>query len=61
MPRPLKLDRPVGVKIWLPQSIFEKLRRELYSEVEGKVPHGAQSELCEILITRWLESRGIQI
>lgn len=61
MPRPLKVDRPVGVKVCLPQSIHDKLKRELYSEIEGRVPYGAQSELVELLVTDWLKSRGVVV
>jgi hypothetical protein len=61
MPRPLKVDRPVALKVWLPTSINDKVKRELYSEVEGKVPFGAQSELVEILLTEWLKGRGVQV
>jgi len=51
----------VGVKVWLPQSIHDKLKRELYSEIEGRVPYGAQSEVIELLITDWLKARGVQV
>ena len=61
MPRPSKVDRPVGVKVWLPQSIHDKLKRELYSEIEGRVPYGAQSELVELLVTDWLKARGVVV
>lgn len=61
MPRPSKVDRPKEIKIWLPQSLHEKFRRELYSDIEGRVPYGAQSEVVELLITDWLKSRGVMV
>lgn len=59
MPRPRKLDRPHRLEIQLPESLWAKLNVELYSEVEGKVPHGALTQLATSLITDWLKSRGV--
>lgn len=61
MPRPLKVDRPKALKLQLPGSLHDKLMRELYSEVEGRVPFGAISTLGEELVTDWLRSRGIVV
>lgn len=58
MPRPKKLDRPRRLEVQIPDSIYSKLQDELFSEVEGRVPHGAASTLCTSLITNWLKSRG---
>ncbi len=61
MPRIKKIDRPVRLSGYLPQSIYDKLQLELFSELEGRVPHGAHSELLTELITKWLISRGVQV
>lgn len=61
MPRPRKLDRPHRLEIQLPESLWAKLNVELYSEVEGRVPHGALSELAVGLISDWLKSRGVAV
>lgn len=58
MPRPRKLDRPHRLEIQLPESLWTKLNAELYSEIEGRVPHGALSGLVAGLISDWLKSRG---
>lgn len=44
MPRPLKVDRPSKVHIYFPESVMARLRLELYSELEARVPHGAISQ-----------------
>lgn len=41
MPRPRKVDRPIGIEVYVPASLYQKLRDRLYSEVEGRIPHGA--------------------
>jgi hypothetical protein len=59
MPRPLKTDRPVRFEVYLPESLYAKVKLELFSEVEGRVPHGRTSELYTELTTRWLKERGV--
>jgi hypothetical protein len=59
MTRRKKIDRPKEVAIQVPESILTKVKAELYSEVEGKVPFGAFSGLVEELFTHWLRSRGV--
>lgn len=61
MPRPRKIDRPQRHEIQLPASISAKMQMELYSTLEGKVPHGAISNLMTELVTNWLKSRGVVI
>lgn len=56
-----KIDRPRGIPFQIPDSIFSKVQAELYSEVEGKVPFGARSELVSLLLTEWLRARGIEV
>ena len=51
MPRPLKADRPVEKTISLPTSIAARIDLELYSELEGKVPHGAWQRFLVALIS----------
>lgn len=60
MPRPKLIDRPRRLEIHVPSSLYDRLRTELYSEVEGRVPHGAFTELFGVLASRWLEDRGRQ-
>lgn len=58
MPRPRLTDRPKQFNVQLPESLYAKLRVELYSELEGRVPHGALSELVQSLVRNWLIERG---
>ena len=59
MPRPKLIDRPKQFNVQLPESLYAKLRIELHSELEGRVPHGALSELVQTLIRGWLIDRGV--
>lgn len=61
MARVKKLDRPVLFRAYIPQSLHDRLQIELYSELEGKIPHGAQTELITELVTGWLKSRGVML
>jgi hypothetical protein len=55
----MKIDRGVQFKFYLPATIHEKVRQQLYSEIEGKVPFGALSALAEELFTEWLRKQGV--
>ena len=59
MTRRKKIDRPRRVEIQLPDSIYCRVRSELFSEIEGKVPFGALSAVAEQLFTEWLRARGV--
>jgi len=59
--RKARIDRPTRIEIWLPESLDAKLRLELFSELEGRVPHGKLSELGVELFTRWLQERGVTL
>lgn len=62
MPRPAKIDRPRRVEAQVPESILARVDLELFSDLEGRVPHGKRSELITMLLKQWLVSeRGVQI
>lgn len=61
MPRPRKVDRPHRMELQLPESLYAKMNAELYSDLEGRVPHGAYSNLFETLVSRWLVERGVVV
>lgn len=61
MPRPRKLDRPHRLEVALPASIYNKLTQELFSDIEGRVPHGAYSTVVQALVVDWLKSRGVAV
>lgn len=52
--KPRKIDRPVEKKVSIPESVTTRVDILLFSEVEGKVPHGAWSELITRLLTQYL-------
>ena len=60
MPRPKKVDRTQRIEVQIPASILTKVKLELYSELEGRVPFGSMSELTTELMTDWLKARGIE-
>lgn len=61
MPRPKLIDRPSRLEVTIPESISAKVRIELFSGLEGRVPHGAWSRLITGLLTEWLQSqRGVE-
>ena len=55
MPRPRKTDRPTRLVIYIPESIAAELNLLLFSEAEGKVPHGAMSEFFTRLAEQALD------
>lgn len=59
MAPPRHIDRPTRIEIWLPESLHAKLKLELFSEAEGRVPKGRMSDLGKELFTNWLAERGI--
>lgn len=50
MARPKKVQRPVEISISIPEELNLKMRLELWSEVEGRVPHGAISSFVAGLV-----------
>ena len=61
MPRVKKTDHGKPFWVYLPESIDRQVREELYSEIEGRVPFGALTNLATELFTDWLRSRGRQV
>ena len=57
MPKPARIDRPVMKNLSLPSSIVVPVEFELYSELEGRVPHGAWAGLMTQLLQDWLAKR----
>ena len=44
MPRRPDVDRPVALKLMLPETIRARLDLELFSDLEGRVPQGRYQE-----------------
>lgn len=61
MPKPRKIDRPHRLEISLPASVYHGLQRELFSDIEGRVPHGAYSTVVQGLVVDWLKARGVAV
>lgn len=51
MARPKSTIRTVPVHISLPEDLADKVELMLYSELEGKVPHGEKSKFFTQLVT----------
>lgn len=47
--------RPVYLTVSIPEDISAKLKLHLFSEVEGRVPHGAYKRLIVKLLRQYLE------
>lgn len=62
MPRPKLIDRTCRLEVRIPESIFSKMQLELFSELEGRVPFGRNSEVITELVKNWLvEKRGVEV
>jgi hypothetical protein len=59
MPKPKKVIRPVNKKIAIPEDVVLRVDLELYSELEGRVPHGAWSELVTKLLVAHLGNKQV--
>ena len=55
MPKPRRVDRPKELSISIPASLYYRLTLALWSEAEGRVPHGGYRDFLVPLISRELE------
>jgi len=53
MPRPLKTVRTVYFHIGIPEDLAAQVKLHLFSEVEGKIPLGAQQEFFVSLLREY--------
>lgn len=60
MPRPKRTDRPVEKHLPIPTSLVAEVELRLYSELEGKVPHGAWARLVERLLQEWVARNPVE-
>lgn len=60
MPRKPDIDRPTDLHLMLPESIRAKLDLLLFSEVEGRVPHGEYQRFIVGLIREFF-ARGQKV
>jgi len=52
MSRPARVVRTISKNIALPEDLVARLELELYSDLEGKIPFGAQAKFFEDLLRR---------
>lgn len=55
MARPKPTIPQIKKTLHLPQDVVARLELELFSDLEGKIPHGAQSELITKLLRDYFE------
>lgn len=55
MPRPPNIVRPIKLKTSLPEDLRTWLDLHLWSDTEGRVPHGAYQRLIERLLREYKE------
>ena len=61
MGRPTKTLRSIQKNIAIPEDLCTKLELELYSTVEGRIPHGAQQEFFEKLLRSYFQEKEKQL
>lgn len=55
MSKPARIDTPTRLVVYIPASVHTRLDLLLWSELEGRVPHGARSAFVEKLVREALE------
>ena len=58
MPRPKNTIPSVAVSIALPQDLAQKVEVLLFSELEGRVPHGKKSEFFTQLVREYFRTQA---
>lgn len=59
MARPKKTIRTVFKKISLPEDLAARVELECYSELEGKIPVGAQQEFFVRMLRDYFEKKDV--
>ena len=54
MPKPKSIDPGISKNISIPSSLVAQVDKLLFSNAEGRVPHGAYSRLFTLLLRKWL-------
>jgi hypothetical protein len=58
MARPKKTVRTIFKNIGIPEDLAKQVEAELYSEIEGKVPFGAQQAFYSKLLREYFDGKG---
>ena len=61
MARPKPTIPQIKKTLHLPQDVVARLELELFSDLEGKIPHGAQSELITQLLRNYFAALDAQV
>lgn len=61
MARPKKAVKPVEKSLSLPQDVADRIELMLWSDLEGKVPHGAFSKFLEQAVREWFSNREAKV
>lgn len=56
--RPAKTLRAVQMNVSLPEDLAAKVKLHLFSEIEGKIPHGRQQEFFSKLVRHFFEVKN---
>lgn len=57
MARPKKTNPSIPLNLSLDADIAERMKQDLYSDLEGKIPHGAQSKLINSVLRTYYRSQ----
>ena len=61
MGRPRNTIPTVGVKVWLPAALHSRTELFLFSEAEGKVPHGAWQKFLSERLTDFFRHTSLDL
>lgn len=61
MPRKANIDPPSRLEISLPSSLRARLDLQLFSALEGRVPHGRYAEFFEQLLRSHWEQEHLEL
>lgn len=57
MARPAKSVKSVPLNLSLDGDIADRMKKDLFSDLEGKIPHGAQSKLINSVLRTYYRSQ----
>jgi hypothetical protein len=57
MARPTKTIRTIFKNIGIPEDLVARMELELYSEIEGRIPFGAQQEFFTKLLREYFDGK----
>lgn len=61
MPRPKNIDPPTSLYLMLPETVRARIDLLLFSEIEGRVPHGKYQEFFLDRIRDYFDNRRLHL